>query len=106
MSSSKLLKEFDFFCKSQSEISETFCYWENFLKMVQKLTNLPETAIYVYRAFSSGNFSVKRIPGEFNSVGVDMCLELQREGRGYRSNQEERFCLDVEFDIPRNACRQ
>ena len=40
VSSSKLLKEFEFSCKSQSEISETFCYWENFLKMVQQLKNI------------------------------------------------------------------
>ena len=103
VSSSKLLKEFEFFCKSQSGISETFCYWENFLKMVQQLKNLlradresnwnlhlhvvkeimpmfsvcdrtnylrwgsvyiedmqklPETAPDVYKAFSSGNFSL------------------------------------------------
>ena len=40
ISSSKLLKGFEFFCQSQSEISETICYWENFLKMVQQLMNL------------------------------------------------------------------
>ena len=120
VSSSKLLKEFEFFCKSQSEISESFYYWENFQTIVQQLKNLlradrevnwnlplhvvkeimpmfsvcdrtnylrwgsvyiedmqklPESAPDVYKAFSSGNFSVKRTPGEFNSVGVDMCLE-------------------------------
>ena len=39
------------------------------------MQNLPETAPDVYKAYLSGNVSVKRTQGEFNSVGVDMCLE-------------------------------
>ena len=48
------------------------------------MQKLPETAPDVYKAFSSGNFSVKRTPGEFNSVGVDMCLEqtINRSNKG------------------------
>ena len=116
----KKLCGFENFRKTKCQISETFYYWNNFLKMVQQLRNLlradregnwnlhlhavkeimplfsvfdrtnylrwcavyiedmqnlPEAAPDVYKAFLSGKFSVKRTPGEFNSVGVDMCLE-------------------------------
>ena len=51
---------------------------------IEDMQKLPETAPDVYKAFSSGNFSVKRTPGEFNSVGVDMCLEqtINRSSKG------------------------
>ena len=48
------------------------------------MQKLPETAPDVYRAFTPANFSVKRTPGEFNSAGVDMCLEqtINRSSKG------------------------
>jgi len=51
---------------------------------LEDIQTLNETAPDVYREFLKGNFSVKRKPGKFNSVGTDMCLEqtINRSSKG------------------------
>ena len=119
LQSPNLIEEFNKFISARSKTSETFHYWDNFVKMVSSLLdlvradregnwnlhisavkeimfiifdrtnytrwcsvyledmqNLPEIAPDVYKAFMDGIFSVKRTPGEFNSVGTDVLSRL------------------------------
>ena len=48
------------------------------------MQKLKDTAPDVYESFVKGKFSVKRASGNFNSVGVDMCLEqtINRSSKG------------------------
>ena len=51
---------------------------------VEDMQKLKDTAPDVYESFVKGKFSVKRTSGNFNSVGVDMCLEqtINRSSKG------------------------
>ena len=71
------------------------------------MQKLKDTAPDVYESFVKGKFSVKRTSGNFNSVGVDMCLEqtINRSSKGKGGAGQERISAAPQRHCGRNKKR-